>query len=355
MPVTRHEGIYMLKPIEVLIEIDESAGLAETEKQRRKQKLLEVLLNPMKPESDEAVHGVFAHGPEAVRVVTVPETSSTHHHWAVQAWNLGKERWITQKSYPMHHDPRGVLNDAACWYPPLLWRDTLSKWSGAANAGDSNLGNIFSSKTKLAEFWYETTAVEYGINEASSDRHGDRPWSFLADLAHTVFVSCGIPDPAYGEAYRARLATQVAHLAKGWGEPAGQTLTAVEQSQASTYKISVNYERWYSDDDREFGLPQNRGVLLDQVIIDAAELKVLASIHHINAISASAPAHSPCIWFYSNEPVSSGINADPLLQQFNSLHIHCADNRNPEASDYKIIADLIGVAFVHHSTIKSCL
>lgn len=337
----------MLKPIEVLNEIDKAAGLPEEERQRRREKLLDVLLNPLRPDSNEAVHSVFAHGAEAMRVVTVPDSADHHPHWAVQAWSLGQERWVTQKSYPMHHDPSDVHKDAALWYPPLSWADALNKWSAVARAADSDLGAVFDSRARLAEFWYETTTAGFGPGGLSIDRYEDSPWPFVADIAHTVFVSFGTPDPIHGVAYGARLSNQLTQLAISWGEEVRISPADAKTPDVETYNVSVSYERWFSDDDREFGQPQERGVLVDQAQVTGVELKALAAAHHIAAASASSPGQSPYIWFYSTEPVPGGVESEPLLQQFYSLHIHRADGREPEPADYQTIADQIGVRFDH--------
>lgn len=121
----------MLKPIEALQEYGRSQQMAVADIQRKQEKLLDALLNPMRSTHGESVVEVFAHGPEAMRLAAVKEDGDRFPHWAVQTWSVKEEGWVTQKSYDMKPEMRNIAYlDAKNWYPAPAQAGAMEKWAG---------------------------------------------------------------------------------------------------------------------------------------------------------------------------------------------------------------------------------
>lgn len=203
----------MLKPVEALQEYGQSQGMDVADLQRKQVKLLDALLSPAREEHAESVVVVFAHGAEAVRLAALKEDYDRFPHWAVQTWSATKEDWLTQKSYDMRSGMRNVAYlDARNWYPAPTQAEAEVKWTAIDGSENGALERLFDSRSKLAEFWYETKVVDW------EGRYGGDPWPFMTDVAETVFERGGRPHPILGEKYSQKVAAQLARFASGWGE-----------------------------------------------------------------------------------------------------------------------------------------
>lgn len=210
----------MLKPVEALIQYSKSIGLSPDEIQRKQDKLLDALLHPKRAEHGEAVVEVFAHGAEAMRVAAIKEDGDRYPHWAVQTWSAIKDDWLTQKTYEMKPAMRNAAYmDAKEWYPAPNQADALVKWGDINSTKDGALESLIDSRAKFAEFWYETKIIDW------QERYGSEPWSFMSEVAATVFERDGQPNSFLGEKHCEKVAIQLANFASDWGELAKSVLS----------------------------------------------------------------------------------------------------------------------------------
>lgn len=238
----------MLKPIEALQQYGQSTGMDATELQRKQEKLLDVLLHPARADHGENVVAVFAHGAEAMRLAAIKLDGDRYPHWAVQTWSAMKEDWLTQKSYDMKPEMRDLAYlDAKTWYRVPTQAEAELKWAAISSSDEGALDRLFDSRVKLAEFWYETKVVDWGM--------GHDPWPLMSAVAKTAFEHDGRPHPLLGEQGQ-KVAAQLANFTAKW-EMADAKKRAVELGDR--IRFTPNEER-----------SAMGGVVVDGVVMDVA-------------------------------------------------------------------------------------
>ena len=225
----------MLKPIETLLTHGQSLGLSAAEIQRQQNLLQSALLSPMESEPGQSVMAVFAHGPEATRMVCAQEDDARAAHWAVQLWSVARGGWLTQRTYD--RTPAGRVQayiDAHSWHPAPTVAEVNAKWSSEANFSDG-LVAVFRSREAMAEFWYAAMAAEF------SEPTEAIAWPLAFDVAECLFLHAGHPHPKWGESDQERVLIEMANLADSWGEVPAPILSGTLRDQAGQVVAVVQY------------------------------------------------------------------------------------------------------------------
>lgn len=85
-------------------------------------------------------------------------------------------------------------------------------------------------------------------------------------------------------------------------------------------------------------------VEIDRETVDAETLQRYGKDYGISEASSShLSANQQSLWFYSVTPREDRAYFEHGVETYYSLHLHAVDDRNPEAKDYRAVADMINV------------
>lgn len=225
----------MLKPIETLLTHGQSLGLSAADIQRQQNLLQSALLSPMESEPGQSVMAVFAHGPEATRLVCAQDDDALPEHWAVQLWSVARGGWLTQRTYD--RTPFGRMKaclDALSWHQAPTVAEVNAKWGGEADIS-AGLEAVFRSREAMAEFWYAAKAAEF------SEPTDAIAWPLAFDVAECLFLHGGHPNPNWVESHQRRVLVEVSNLADSWGEVPAPILSGTLRDQAGQVVAVVQY------------------------------------------------------------------------------------------------------------------
>lgn len=396
----------MLKPVS---EIAKRFGgsLPEGLIAQKQERLTTVLLEPMRDIKGGYVVDVFAHGEEAFRVVNYAAVPGMAPHVSVDVWNVPLDMWVSKRTFAMETETimqPWVREHSIATFPPELVltaeqaavdmvfqsapRPTVdeqaAKWKRLDLDRRGVREQIFDSKAALAEFWYETKDVKW------YEVHGvGHPYLFDFICADVMFRHGGKVDQKIGVKLANKVEQSLAEMVSDWRDfgtlqgavewiskggsgddvPivlehfgvdydlacdlifSGQherALRELENVMIQEIKVSVFAEDWEPHEICGGELdPSHRRLVVEDEILDVEELKACARKYNLSRASSSSPTGAEHIWFESESPEENRAFFEYGVGTYYALHVHTIDGREPNADDYQMIADTIGVKFAN--------
>ena len=177
---------------------------------------------------------VFAHGSEVMRLAkAVPFAQQTNRQeWLVQSLSTRDNLFITQKAYPFDGaNPlaaqlayNAAHKDAKDWYPAPDKDAYFKKWDAIMNPGDEAVPPGLNSREKLAEFWYDSKAIDWNENE--------RPFPYEFAVAQYLLSAKAFQrDPAWADHEYEEIQTYAWNMLDAWGGDELKNTLLVEGSR----------------------------------------------------------------------------------------------------------------------------
>ncbi|EJH4818729.1 hypothetical protein AAAC13_01495 [Pseudomonas aeruginosa] len=203
------------KALEALRAKNLQEELGNEESELREQLLTQILLGRDTGDSPEQLslaREVFAHGSSVLRAALIEQPDGMARHWVVQRWSSESARWATMNTYAPDEEGQSAAYIDAAFTEPTLSPDQLRvKWGRLG--GDEDLHEIFDSRLKLAEFWYD---IKAGVVVG-----GQWPdWLIPALVAGEMIGKLKV-EPAMlprGQKTLEKLQDQQGNLVNAWGE-----------------------------------------------------------------------------------------------------------------------------------------
>lgn len=165
---------------------------------------------------------IFAHGPEVMRIAKT-EPFAQHgaqQEWLVQSLSAQNNDFITQKSYPFdpdnehsaQHAYKSAYADAKDLYPAADKADYIEKWEPLILACDTEelVVPSLNSREKLAAFWYESKAIDWGQEP--------RPFFHEYNVSQYLFSSKAFSrDPSWNDEEYEEIQTYAMNMLSAWG------------------------------------------------------------------------------------------------------------------------------------------
>lgn len=372
---------------------------------KKQERLTAVLLEPMRDITGGNVVDVFAHGNEALRVVNYSTVAGMAQHVSVDVWNVALDMWVSKRTFSTQVGPLSqpwvrehnvaafsqesvmTVEQAAMAMvfmnsPRPAASEQLAKWGRLHWGRDGVREQLFDSKVALAEFWYETKNVVWDGGEGVG-----HPYLFDFMMAETIFRNECVAIPSFGEKFVENVDTAVVNAKGDWrdygtvGELvdwikkgyqgddvpivlehfgvnydlacdlifSGQhekALRELEKVMINEIKASVYFERWSEASQAAGSLDEDdKGLSVNDEVFTVDELKACARKFNISTASAQGPDQAEHIWFSSTTPDENRDYFENGISTYYALHVHTIDGREPNADDYQMIADAIGVKF----------
>jgi hypothetical protein len=312
----------MLKPLEAIDVLSIKMGWSQEDSERKKDKLLSILTNPMN--ASPVGVGVFAHGPEAIRVSSVMSEQEQSICYDVQTWSPDQESWVSQKRHTLRSE---AVSDAKNWYPTPKHEDVLERWPDVIAAHNvAQLRECFHSREKLAEFYYDTMVCEVPVE------YGKNPLDHASTLAWTILACDSRASESLPNALRERINDEVAFIREGWGE------LMSNKGKLSRWKDARPNEPLYSPIDTKT-LPFTKNDFMTMVkgneSITAFQLFEACDGRHPNKIINEISA---------KKELSNEVNTDFTSSNYNIIYFE-GDKPTKIISDISDPADVFDIAW----------
>lgn len=208
-------ALRQFKALETLRVKNLQEGLGSDESEFREQLLTQILLGRDTgdgPEQRSLAREVFAHGSSVLRAALIEQPDGMARHWVVQRWSAEGARWATMNTYAPDEEGQSAAYIDAAFTEPTLSPDQLrAKWGRLD--GDEDLHEIFDTRLKLAEFWYD---IKPGVVVG-----GQWPDWLIPALVAGEMIGKLTVEPAMlprGQTSLDKLQDQQGNLVSTWGE-----------------------------------------------------------------------------------------------------------------------------------------